>query len=142
MSWSTCRRVDWLYRHHWSAAINSTKQHETGSVITRYITCRCYEKEVPAELAIHQRHGIPPFTQKRSHTCSYLGNVQSTKKRPDGLAFVRMFDHRVLDMCEVGVDSWKSMTEFKVRAHFSQTLGSDRALGRKVKNSVCCMTGW
>ena len=58
MSWSTCRRVDWLYRHHWSAAINSTKQHETGSVITRYITCRCYEKEVPVELAIPKRHSI------------------------------------------------------------------------------------
>ncbi|KAH6916120.1 hypothetical protein BKA70DRAFT_1216369 [Coprinopsis sp. MPI-PUGE-AT-0042] len=30
---------------------------------------------------------------------------QTTKKRPHGMTFVRMFDHRVLDMVELGVDN-------------------------------------
>jgi len=38
---------------------------------------------------------------------------QTTKKRPNGLTFIRMYDGRVLDMIEVGVESWKSMTDFK-----------------------------
>lgn len=39
---------------------------------------------------------------------------QSSKKRPNGLTFVRMYDGRVFDMVEVGVESWTSMDEFKV----------------------------
>lgn len=39
---------------------------------------------------------------------------QSTKKRPDGLTFVRMYDGRVLDMLEVGVDNFVSLEELKV----------------------------
>jgi len=39
---------------------------------------------------------------------------QTTKKRPNGLTFVRMFDGRVLDMLEVGVESWAGMDSFKV----------------------------
>lgn len=39
---------------------------------------------------------------------------QSTKKRPNGLTFVRMFDGQVLDMMEVGVESWAGMDSFKV----------------------------
>ncbi|KAF8903117.1 Brix domain-containing protein [Gymnopilus junonius] len=38
---------------------------------------------------------------------------QTTKKRPHGLTFVRMFDGRVLDMTEVGVESWKGMADYK-----------------------------
>ncbi|KAF9518225.1 hypothetical protein BS47DRAFT_1379955 [Hydnum rufescens UP504] len=38
---------------------------------------------------------------------------QDTKKRPDNLTFVRMFDHRVLDMCEVGVTSIVGMSDLK-----------------------------
>ena len=38
----------------------------------------------------------------------------STKKRPNGLVFARMFDNKVLDMCEFGVENFKPMSEFKV----------------------------
>lgn len=38
---------------------------------------------------------------------------QSTKKRPDGMTFVRMYDGHVFDMLEVGVDGFVSMEEFK-----------------------------
>jgi len=40
---------------------------------------------------------------------------QTTKKRPNGLAFVRMYDGQVLDMIEVGIESWTSMNDFKVQ---------------------------
>jgi ribosome production factor 2 len=43
---------------------------------------------------------------------------QSTKKRPNGLCFVRMFDGRVLDMVEVGVVGFVGMAEFKVHILF------------------------
>jgi ribosome production factor 2 len=38
----------------------------------------------------------------------------SSKKRPDNLTFVRTFDGKVLDMCEVGVKSYIPMDDFKV----------------------------
>ncbi|GLB40440.1 putative brix [Lyophyllum shimeji] len=40
---------------------------------------------------------------------------QTTKKRPNGLTFVRMYNSQVLDMMEVGVDSWAGMDSFKTR---------------------------
>jgi ribosome production factor 2 len=40
--------------------------------------------------------------------------AQSTKKRPDNLTFARTFNGRLLDMLEVGVDSWTALNEFKV----------------------------
>jgi ribosome production factor 2 len=47
----------------------------------------------------------------------------STKKRPNGLVFVRMFDGKVLDMCEVGVDSFAGIHTFNVRSFLSSALG-------------------
>lgn len=38
----------------------------------------------------------------------------SSKKRPDGLTFVRIYDGHVLDMLEVAVTGWTSMSDFKV----------------------------
>ncbi|KAI0303481.1 Brix-domain-containing protein [Multifurca ochricompacta] len=38
---------------------------------------------------------------------------QSTKKRPNDLIIARMFDGKLLDMCEVGVDQFVSMNEFE-----------------------------
>ncbi|KAF8754780.1 Brix protein [Rhizoctonia solani] len=37
---------------------------------------------------------------------------QSTKKRPDGLTLVRMYDGSVLDMCEFGVVGYQPMSSF------------------------------
>jgi hypothetical protein len=39
---------------------------------------------------------------------------QHTKKRPNGMTFVRMFDGKVLDMIEVGVTGYVGMAKFKV----------------------------
>ncbi|KAJ8095053.1 rRNA-binding ribosome biosynthesis protein rpf2 [Marasmius tenuissimus] len=37
----------------------------------------------------------------------------STKKRPNGLTFVRMYDGKVLDMVEVGIEKFVSMNDIK-----------------------------
>jgi ribosome production factor 2 len=37
-----------------------------------------------------------------------------SKKRPNNLTFIRMFDGQILDMVEVGIESAKPLSEFKV----------------------------
>jgi ribosome production factor 2 len=53
------------------------------------------------------------WAQKNDASLFLLG--QSTKKRPNGMTLIRCFDGKVLDMCEVGVDGFVSMNDFKVR---------------------------
>ncbi|KAI0956533.1 hypothetical protein AcW1_005189 [Taiwanofungus camphoratus] len=75
----------------------------------------------PNAISFSKKNAIRPFEDTaslefwaRKNDASLFVVGQSTKKRPDGLVFVRMFDGRVLDMCEVGIDEWVSMTDFKV----------------------------
>ncbi|KAF4615191.1 hypothetical protein D9613_003412 [Agrocybe pediades] len=78
----------------------------------------------PHAIAFNKKNAIHPFdaastsvaslefwSQKNDASMFIFG--QTTKKRPHGLTFVRMFDNKVLDMAEVGVESWKGMAEFK-----------------------------
>jgi ribosome production factor 2 len=76
----------------------------------------------PHALSFSKKNVVRPFEDASSlefwankNDASFFLVGQSTKKRPNGLVFVRMFDGRVLDMCEVGVDSFVSMHEFKAR---------------------------
>ena len=75
----------------------------------------------PYAVAFSKKNAVRPFeesssfefwSQKNDASMFLVG--QTTKKRPDGITLVRMFDGRVLDMCEFGVDSFVSMAEFKV----------------------------
>ena len=77
----------------------------------------------PDSISFSKKNVVRPFedassldfwSQKNDASLFVVG--QSTKKRPDGMVFVRMFDYRVLDMCEVGIENYKAMNEFKVRA--------------------------
>jgi ribosome production factor 2 len=79
----------------------------------------------PHAIAFSKKNAIRPFedtsslefwSQKNDASMFLVG--QTTKKRPDGITLVRMFDGRVLDMCEFGVDKFVSMAEFKVNLHF------------------------
>ncbi|TCD62164.1 rRNA-binding ribosome biosynthesis protein rpf2 [Steccherinum ochraceum] len=74
----------------------------------------------PNAISFSKKNTVRPFedassldfwSQKNDAALFLVG--QSTKKRPDGLIFVRMYDYRVLDMCEVGVEQWKAMSDFK-----------------------------
>ena len=77
----------------------------------------------PHAISFSKKNTVRPFEDASSlefwadkNDASMFVIAQSTKKRPDGLTFVRMFDKRVLDMVEVGVDKFVSMDEYKVRS--------------------------
>ncbi|EGN96487.1 hypothetical protein SERLA73DRAFT_170841 [Serpula lacrymans var. lacrymans S7.3] len=74
----------------------------------------------PDAISFSKKNAIRPFedsssldfwAQKNDASMFLVG--QSTKKRPAGLVLARMFDSKVLDMCEFGVDKFVSMSEFK-----------------------------
>ena len=80
----------------------------------------------PHVVSFSKKNDIHPFDTASTSTqslefwaqkndASLFVIAQTTKKRPHGLTFVRMFDNRVLDMLEVGVESFTSMADFKVR---------------------------
>ena len=106
----------------------------------------------PNAISFSKKNTVRPFedasslefwAQKNDASLFVVG--QSTKKRPDGLTFVRMYDYRVLDMCEVGVEGWKSMADFKVSllAYCVATLECQPAILRKRGRYAwrCCRTG-
>lgn len=53
------------------------------------------------------------FFASKNDASLFLTGLHS-KKRPDNLVFTRMFDGRVLDMMELGIDQIKEMSEFEV----------------------------
>ncbi|TDL18941.1 Brix-domain-containing protein [Rickenella mellea] len=74
----------------------------------------------PNAIAFSKKNAVRPFEDPSplefwagKNDASLFVVGQSTKKRPDGLTFVRTFDGKVLDMCELGVDKFVSMAEFK-----------------------------
>lgn len=76
----------------------------------------------PNAISFSKKNDIRPFEDTASldfwaskNDASLFVIGQDTKKRPDGLTFVRMFDGRVLDMCEVGVTNFVSMADLKVQ---------------------------
>ena len=82
----------------------------------------------PNAISFSKKNQVRPFEDASSlefwsnkNDASMFVVGQSTKKRPDDLTFVRMFDNKVLDMLEVGVDKFVSMNEFMVRSqHFTR----------------------
>lgn len=76
----------------------------------------------PHAVSFSKKNAIRPFEDASSlefwankNDASLFVIGQSTKKRPNGMTLVRMFDNRVLDMLEVGVENFVSMHDFKVR---------------------------
>ncbi|TFK72829.1 Brix-domain-containing protein [Pluteus cervinus] len=78
----------------------------------------------PDAISFNKKNDVHPFDASSTSTASlefWAGKNdaslflvgQTTKKRPHGLTFVRMFDCRVLDMIEVGVEKYIPMADFK-----------------------------
>lgn len=87
----------------------------------------------PNAISFSKKNTIRPFEDASSlefwaskNDASMFVVAQSTKKRPDGLTFVRMFDNRVLDMIEVGIDKFVSLENFKVRLIQTHSVPSSR----------------
>jgi ribosome production factor 2 len=78
----------------------------------------------PNAISFSKKNAIHPFDQDSSslssiefwaakNDASLFLFGQSTKKRPHGLTFIRLYDGRVLDMIEVGVDMFVGMADFE-----------------------------
>lgn len=82
----------------------------------------------PNSIPFSKKNTVHPFESTESlefwagkNDASMFAVGQSTKKRPNDICFVRMYDGRVLDMVEVGVENYKALTEFKVCSKTSRT---------------------
>ncbi|KAI9446819.1 Brix-domain-containing protein [Lactarius indigo] len=74
----------------------------------------------PHAISFSKKNIVRPFEDTTSlefwahkNDASMFVLGQSTKKRPNGLTIARMFDGKLLDMCEFGVDHFVSMDAFK-----------------------------
>ncbi|KAF8634907.1 hypothetical protein AX15_000654 [Amanita polypyramis BW_CC] len=78
----------------------------------------------PHAISFSKKNAIHPFDESSSsltsiefwaakNDASLFLFGHSTKKRPDGLTFIRLYDGRVLDMIEVCVDNFVSMADFQ-----------------------------
>ncbi|KAH8983711.1 Brix-domain-containing protein [Lactarius hatsudake] len=74
----------------------------------------------PHAISFSKKNLVRPFEDATSlefwahkNDASIFVLGQSTKKRPNGLTIIRMFDGKLLDMCELGVDQFVSMDAFK-----------------------------
>jgi len=79
----------------------------------------------PNAISFSKKNDIRPFEDTTSldfwaskNDASLFVIGQDTKKRPDSLTFVRMFDGKVLDMCQVGVTNFVSMADLQVSLSF------------------------
>lgn len=91
----------------------------TGEVLNSVIK-DLFALKKPNAVSFSKKNAIRPFEDASSiefwskkNDASLFVVAQTTKKRPNSLCFARTFDGRLLDMCEVGVDSWKPMSDFK-----------------------------
>ncbi|EKD17519.1 uncharacterized protein L3040_006635 [Drepanopeziza brunnea f. sp. 'multigermtubi'] len=81
-----------------------------------------HQLRIPHSKKFTKKNAIHPFDSAASleffaekNDASILVFGSSSKKRPHAITFVRMFDHKVLDMLELGLDaqSWRSLASFK-----------------------------
>lgn len=91
----------------------------------------------PHAISFSKKNAIHPFDQGSSslssiefwatkNDASLFLFGHSTKKRPHGLTFIRLYDGRVLDMIEIGVDKFVGIADFEAsyctRSPFSTQL--------------------
>nr|GAT46746.1 predicted protein [Mycena chlorophos] len=113
----------------------------------------------PHGIAFSKKNDIHPFDAASTSTASlefwaqkndasFFVIAQSTKKRPHGLTFVRMFDYRVLDMLEVGIESSVCMPEIKTPKstpgnkplmHFASDLFDTNPRFAQLKSMLVCL---
>lgn len=94
----------------------------------------------PDAISFSKKNTVHPFEDASSlefwagkNDASMFLMGQSTKKRPAGLIIARTFDSRLLDMCELGVDNFVSMAEFKVSI-FPFAVQSNNFMGGRHQN--------
>ncbi|KAJ7066729.1 Brix domain-containing protein, partial [Mycena amicta] len=113
----------------------------------------------PHAIAFSKKNDIHPFDAASTSTASLefwaqkndasmFVIAQSTKKRPHGLTLVRMFDYRVLDMLEVGIESSVCMSDIKTAKctpgnkplmHFASDLFDTNPRFAQLKSMLICL---
>lgn len=80
-----------------------------------------YALKRPNAVNFSRKNDIHPFEDTSSleffaskNDASLFVTGLHSKKRPHDLVFTRMFDGRVLDMIELGIEGFTSMSDFEV----------------------------
>lgn len=78
-----------------------------------------YQIKKPIGLLFNKKNVIQPFEDGepieficKKNSCPLFTFTSHSKKRPNNLVIGRLFDGRILDMVEFGVDSYKEVKEF------------------------------
>ena len=80
-------------------------------------------------MMVKKHVGLAPFEEggevlleklSRQHDCGLFVVANHTKSKPDNLVFGRMFDHRIYDMVELGIESFRSIQSFAASAAMVQ----------------------
>lgn len=92
---------------------------KTGEVVDKVMKEMMALKQ-PHAISFSEKNAIRPFEDPSSlefwahkNDASMFVIGQSTKKRPAGIIIARMFDSKLLDMCELGIERFVSLSEFK-----------------------------
>jgi ribosome production factor 2 len=98
------------------------KGSKTSGVINQLLT-ELYMLKKPDAIKMKRNNEIRPFEAHQSleffsdkNDASLFAFGCHQKKRPHTLILGRTFDYRLLDMVELGVENFKSMTEFKAKS--------------------------
>lgn len=110
-----------------------TVENPKTALFLRYTTCSqkvqdaindLYQLRQPLGKKFTKKNSIHPFEDASSleffsekNDCSLIIFGSSSKKRPHTVTFVRMFDHKVLDMLELHLnpESYRAVSQFKGR---------------------------
>ncbi|CAG8731343.1 116_t:CDS:2, partial [Funneliformis mosseae] len=95
------------------------RSSSTSQIVNEALSDLCKLKK-PDAINFTKKNNIHPFDDDTSLNFFCEKNDTSlfvvgshTKKRPNNLTFIRMFDGQILDMIEVGIENAKSLKEFK-----------------------------
>ncbi|RZF42489.1 hypothetical protein LSTR_LSTR004408 [Laodelphax striatellus] len=90
------------------------------SEIARNCLKDLHQLKKPEAVHLNQKNEILPFEDVtpierfgKKHDASLFAFASHNKKRPHNIVLGRMFDDQLLDMIELGVEQFKSLSEFK-----------------------------
>ncbi|CAB4411903.1 Brix-domain-containing protein [Rhizophagus irregularis] len=96
------------------------RSSSTNQIVNEALSDLCKLKKPDAINFTKKNNTIHPFDDDTSLNFFYEKNDTSlfvigshSKKRPNNLTFIRMFDGQILDMVEVGIENAKPLSEFK-----------------------------
>uniref|UniRef100_A0A8C4PYA4 Ribosome production factor 2 homolog n=1 Tax=Eptatretus burgeri TaxID=7764 RepID=A0A8C4PYA4_EPTBU len=97
-------------------------QGASSSMLLKTVLKDMHSLKKPLSVLYRKKNMTRPFEDQtsveffsRKAECSLFLFASHSKKRPHNLTLGRIFDHHVLDMHELGLESYRSLHEFKVQ---------------------------